>query len=402
MRSRPRSKLAYTRFRPVLMTALAMIIGMAPMALGLGEGGEQNAPLGRAVIGGLLFATCATLLFVPVVFSLVHGERGSPGRRDAIRPPDEWRSLCPLIRSRFSPRLLRRLKLAGIVGGRASAGDRDRRIATRLYGEPGRRRNGQTAQADPDRQRDQPSLATNGRKRARSARQRCRPFTTHRSMRACPAICMIWYKDIGAQVHKGDVLGVIDTPELDQQIEQAKGDLANAVAAETAVADDRQTLDQPARRSMPSPNRKPKRRRAISPAKTALVTAAKANLDRLEALKDFARITAPFDGMVTSRSVDIGALINAGADSSAYAALHGRRCSPDPRLCQTFRRTIRREIRPGLTATLTLAGISRHGPSPRRSIPRRNAISEQSNALLVELLADNAGRCAQARRVCAR
>jgi len=61
-----------TRFRPVLMTALAMIIGMAPMALGLGEGGEQNAPLGRAVIGGLFFATIATLVFVPVVFSLAH------------------------------------------------------------------------------------------------------------------------------------------------------------------------------------------------------------------------------------------------------------------------------------------------------------------------------------------
>jgi CzcA family heavy metal efflux pump len=61
-----------TRFRPVLMTALAMIIGMLPMALGLGEGGEQNAPLGRAVIGGLLVATFATLMFVPVIFSLVH------------------------------------------------------------------------------------------------------------------------------------------------------------------------------------------------------------------------------------------------------------------------------------------------------------------------------------------
>jgi CzcA family heavy metal efflux pump len=61
-----------TRFRPVIMTALAMIIGMAPMALGLGEGGEQNAPLGRAVIGGLLCATFATLLFVPSVFSLLH------------------------------------------------------------------------------------------------------------------------------------------------------------------------------------------------------------------------------------------------------------------------------------------------------------------------------------------
>jgi len=60
------------RFRPVLMTALAMIIGMLPMALGLGEGGEQNAPLGRAVIGGLMVATFATLMFVPVIFSLVH------------------------------------------------------------------------------------------------------------------------------------------------------------------------------------------------------------------------------------------------------------------------------------------------------------------------------------------
>lgn len=62
----------FVRFRPVLMTALAMMIGMAPMALGLGEGGEQNAPLGRAVIGGLLFATTTTLIFVPVVFSMVH------------------------------------------------------------------------------------------------------------------------------------------------------------------------------------------------------------------------------------------------------------------------------------------------------------------------------------------
>jgi multidrug efflux pump subunit AcrB len=70
----------FTRFRPVIMTALAMIIGMVPMALGLGEGGEQNAPLGRAVIGGLVFATVATLFFVPTVFSLLHRE---PAVQDA-------------------------------------------------------------------------------------------------------------------------------------------------------------------------------------------------------------------------------------------------------------------------------------------------------------------------------
>ncbi len=73
-----------TRFRPVLMTALAMIIGMIPMALGLGEGGEQNAPLGRAVIGGLLCATLATLFFVPAVFSLLHGRRGSPAAAEPV------------------------------------------------------------------------------------------------------------------------------------------------------------------------------------------------------------------------------------------------------------------------------------------------------------------------------
>src|ERR1700674_3554543 len=65
----------FTRFPPVLMTALLVIMGMVTMALGLGQGGEQNPPLGRAVIGCLLFATVATLLFVPAVYSLVHGFR---------------------------------------------------------------------------------------------------------------------------------------------------------------------------------------------------------------------------------------------------------------------------------------------------------------------------------------
>jgi multidrug efflux pump subunit AcrB len=77
----------YTRFRPVLMTALAMIIGMVPMSLGLGDGGEQNAPLGRAVIGGLLFATTATLFFVPTFFSVIHGWLGKRQKRAAANLP---------------------------------------------------------------------------------------------------------------------------------------------------------------------------------------------------------------------------------------------------------------------------------------------------------------------------
>jgi multidrug efflux pump subunit AcrB len=73
----------FTRFRPVLMTALSMIIGMAPMALALGEGGEQNAPLGRAVIGGLIFATTASLFLVPVIFCIIHAR---PGRATTPAP----------------------------------------------------------------------------------------------------------------------------------------------------------------------------------------------------------------------------------------------------------------------------------------------------------------------------
>jgi multidrug efflux pump subunit AcrB len=73
----------FTRFRPVLMTALAMMIGMLPMALGLGEGGEQNAPLGRAVIGGLALATVATLFFVPTVFAILHGRNAKPEPQSA-------------------------------------------------------------------------------------------------------------------------------------------------------------------------------------------------------------------------------------------------------------------------------------------------------------------------------
>ena len=77
----------FVRFRPVLMTALAMIIGMVPMALGLGDGGEQNAPLGRAVIGGLLLATVATLFFVPTFFSALHGRLERNARRKRANLP---------------------------------------------------------------------------------------------------------------------------------------------------------------------------------------------------------------------------------------------------------------------------------------------------------------------------
>jgi multidrug efflux pump subunit AcrB len=83
-----------TRMRPVLMTAVAMMVGMAPMALGLGQGGEQNAPLGRAVIGGLLLSTVSTLIFVPLVFGGLHDwQQRRAARRAGL--PDATPDLVP-------------------------------------------------------------------------------------------------------------------------------------------------------------------------------------------------------------------------------------------------------------------------------------------------------------------
>ena len=95
-----------TRLRPVIMTALAMIIGMLPMSLGLGEGGEQNAPLGRAVIGGLMVATLFTLLFVPVVYSV-------------LRKKDKNKDIDPLL---FEPNEYEVTDVADVTGQVAAAG----------------------------------------------------------------------------------------------------------------------------------------------------------------------------------------------------------------------------------------------------------------------------------------
>lgn len=200
-----------------------------------------------------------------------------------------------------------------------------------------------------------------------------------------PGYLHAWYKDIGAHVKKGEVLGVIDTPDLDQQIEQAKGDLANAAAA--------QNISQTTAKRWTSllvldavSKQEAEEKTSDLQAKNALVTAAKANLDRLNALKGFAKITAPFDGVVTSRSVDVGALINAGASTTlplfTVADIH------QIRIYVSVPQNYSAEIHPGLTASLSLPEY------PGKTFEAKldttaNAISEQSNALLVEFFADN-------------
>lgn len=201
-----------------------------------------------------------------------------------------------------------------------------------------------------------------------------------------PGYLKVWYKDIGAQVHKGDVLGVIDTPELDQQIEQAKADLANAVAGQklSLSTADRWTgllkLDAVSKQES-------EEKTGDLAAKNALVTAAKANLDRLQDLKSFSRITAPFDGVVTKRSVDIGALINAGAEAQSLALFEVADLH-QVRVYVSVPQTYAAEIHPGLTASLTLPEYPGRVFSASLDTTS-NSISDQSDTLLVELLANN-------------
>jgi RND family efflux transporter MFP subunit len=201
-----------------------------------------------------------------------------------------------------------------------------------------------------------------------------------------PGYLKVWYKDIGAKVRKGDVLAIIETPELDQQIEQAKGQLANADAAEELSQSTAQRWVSLLKLDAVSKQEEEEKTGDFA-AKQALVTAAKADLDRVEALKTFARITAPFDGVVTSRSVDIGALVNAGATAGA-APLFTVQDVHQMRVYVDVPQNYSSQIGPGLTATLTVPEY------PGRVFTAKlastsSAINAKSNALLVELLADN-------------
>jgi multidrug efflux system membrane fusion protein len=203
-----------------------------------------------------------------------------------------------------------------------------------------------------------------------------------------PGYVRVWYKDIGAQVHKGDVLAIVDTPELDQQIEQAKADLANAVAAQRTSATTASRWSQLLKLDAVSKQETEEKTGDLE-AKNALVAAAQANLDRLHDLKAFAKIVAPFDGVVTSRSVDVGALVNAGAESSGTGTplftvsdLHRIR------VYVNVPQNYSAEIHPGVPGTLSLPDY------PGRTFKAvmdstANAMTDQSDALLVEFLADN-------------
>jgi multidrug efflux system membrane fusion protein len=197
-----------------------------------------------------------------------------------------------------------------------------------------------------------------------------------------------WYDDIGARVRAGQLLATIETPELDQQLVQARADLvvaqANMQLANITAQRWSRLLTQDAVSKQESDEKT-----GDLAAKTALVQAAKANVDRLVALKSFSRIVAPFDGVVTARKTDIGALVNAGAGANTSSELFDVAKVNQLRLYVQVPQTDSAHIRPGITATLTVPEYPGRTFTATLSTTA-NSVSDKSGTLLVELMVDNA------------
>lgn len=195
-----------------------------------------------------------------------------------------------------------------------------------------------------------------------------------------------WREDIGARVKQGQILAIIDTPDLDQQLAQAQADLKTALANEqlsTVTADRWQTL---AQRNIVSQQAKDEKVGDLE-AKTATVQAAQANVARLESLQSFNQLVAPFDGVVTTRGTDIGQLVTAGGNSGRplYTVSDIHRVRVYVNVPQAFLA----QLKPGLEASLALPQYASE-TFPATLTTTSNAVTLESRAALVELQADNA------------
>ena len=315
------------------MTALAMIIGMLPMAFALGEGGEQNAPLGRAVIGGLAVATIATLFFVPTVFSLLHRDRSS--QSGTSRVPRTGRA-CDSETTSHDPR-------AKAQPGRGHAPSKSTAAAAQSARDCGSSRGAVRSRSPSpgilerrtmsrggamDRDAAVPTVATS----RRSGRDASDCAARHRqAWYEAPIYARVngylkkWNFDYGAHVKKGDVLAEIETPDLDAQLAAAQGQaqFGRAVVkvreAEEKFADTTYQRWRDSPKGVVSVQEQETKKADYNSAEGALnasnwprLTSTAGQVDRLKRWR-LQEITAPFDGVVTARETDVGALINAGS-----------------------------------------------------------------------------------------
>jgi membrane fusion protein, multidrug efflux system len=194
-----------------------------------------------------------------------------------------------------------------------------------------------------------------------------------------------WYADIGAQVKAGQLLGLIDTPELDQQLQQARADLQNSLANEKLAASTAARWTRMLQQDSVSQQATDEKTSDLA-AKQAIVAANQANVRRLEALASFKRITAPFDGVVTARKTDIGALIDAGGGTGPelFSVSDVRKL----RVYVSVPQSEAAAIRPGMRATLS---VPEHPGMQFEAqlVDTDDAITASSGTLLAQLMVDN-------------
>jgi RND family efflux transporter MFP subunit len=363
----------YTRLRPVLMTALAMIIGMLPMAMGMGEGGEQNAPLGRAVIGGLCLATVATIFFVPAVFAQIHGRRA--GRQ--VLPTEDAMTESTNPSHTGSLRLWGWLALLIILALVAFG------VFSRLHARALLRKEA-IAELAITVNVVRPTAEQGGENLEL-------PATTEAYMDSpiyarTSGYLKSWKVDIGAHVKKGQLLAEVETPEVDQQARQAEADLAVAAAnsrlAEVTSARQQQLLTRGLAAQQDADNA-----RGDAEAKAASVRSARANAEHFRELQSFKRIVAPFDGIITARHTDIGALVSAGSGSAAPELFHIAAASK-LRIYIGVPQAYAAQIRPKLSAEVTIAGNP--GIYQAKVVATAQSIDPGTRTLRAELELDNA------------
>ncbi|SDR55521.1 RND family efflux transporter, MFP subunit [Paraburkholderia fungorum] len=401
-----------TRVRPVLMTAAAMIIGMIPMALGFGEGAEQNAPLGRAVIGGLLFATASTLLFVPVMFAGIHSRlrrkhrtglsnelSGDPRRQigpdgETLEPNGHSSATsvnaidAQHVDDSLPPQRLvvRRLKIGVVVVIFVLAGAAVRAVSENIH--DSRNVANITARNSlqyvsvivPSTSTDNISINLPGTIRGAVESPifaRATGYVLHR------------YVDIGERVKPGQLLADLDTPEVDQELNQAVAQRSQLTSSLSLARSSFERWQKLRQHDDVSQQALDERKNSFDQ-NVANLAAADANVRRLQQLESFKRVEAPFSGVVTQRNVDVGDLVEAG---SGRQALFGMAQPELLRVYVQLPQAYVQNVREGEEVTVTqpeLGGQQFHGfvshvsgaiDVPTRSLQLEVSLSNPGNVL---------------------
>ena len=293
-------KAASVRMRPILMTSLAMIAGMIPMASGLGEAGDQSAPLGRAVIGGLAASTFAALFIVPLVYGW-------------IRQKSSFNS-CLLITRRFSQIkqyeitkfLILLLLSAWTYSSCSDKKDPDSKTTT-----------------TPSPHYE---LATVERKSVEQIVKLPAQLAAYQQVSIFPKVngyVKTVLVDIGSHVRQGQLLMVLEAPELIQATAQARERYARAQADYTISKEDYERLDEASRTPGAISPMDLASAKAKMTADSALSNAEKANWQMQQTMLDYLQVTAPFSGVITQRNVHPGALVNAENKDIHHARAEG-------------------------------------------------------------------------------